>query len=147
VSAMMMPRSSAYCLACKINQISVVQEVKLGTIAERKLYLLVNQQARLLNPTRNTLAHNLHRLVAGDVLVVLALLGFSRRRPDGLLQLLRLLEACGHGHAVHGAVLLVLGPRGASDVAAHDRLERHDGVAADLHAALLERGAGFGGDA
>lgn len=74
---------------------------------------------------------------------MLALLGLSGGRPDGLLEPLRLLETRRHGHAVHGAVLLVLGPCGAGDVAAHDRLEGHDGVAADLHAALLESGAGF----
>lgn len=108
-----------------------------------RTYLLVNHQASLLNSLRHTLAHNLNRLVAGDVLVVLALLSFGRRRPDGFLEPLRLLETRGHGHAVHGAVLLVLGPRGAGDVAAHDRLEGDDGVATDLHAALLESGAGF----
>jgi hypothetical protein len=74
---------------------------------------------------------------------VLALLRLSRRRPDRLLEPLRLLQARGHGHAVHGAVLLVLGPRGAGDVAAHDRLEGHDLEAADLHAALLEARASF----
>jgi hypothetical protein len=69
---------------------------------------------------------------------VLALLSFSRRRPDGLLKLLRLLQTRRHGHAVHGAVFLVLRPRGAGDVAAHNRLERDDLVATDLHAALVE---------
>lgn len=54
--------------------------------------LLVNQQTSLLNPASNALAHNLNRLVAGDVLVVLTLLGLSGRSPDGLLELLRLLE-------------------------------------------------------
>jgi hypothetical protein len=139
---MMMPRSSAYCLAYKTS-CQRDSEDSGEHRQSRNTYLLINQQARLLDSTRNTLAHNLHRLVAGDVLVVLALLGLSGRGPDGLLELLRLLEARGHGHAVHGAVLLVLGPRGAGDVAAHDRLERDDGVAADLHAALLEGGAGL----
>lgn len=62
-------------------------------LAYIETHLLVDQQASLLNPASNALAHNLNSLVAGDVLVVLALLGLSGRRPDGLLKPLRLLEA------------------------------------------------------
>jgi len=138
---MMMPRSSAYCLACEKNVSQNSGEY--NTVTKTKSYLLVNQQARLLDPLRHTLPDNLHRLVARDVLVVLALLRLSRRRPDRLLELLRLLQTRRHGHAVHGAVLLVLGPRRAGDVAAYNGLERHDGVATDLHAALVEASAGF----
>jgi hypothetical protein len=109
-------------------------------------HLLVDQQAGLLDPLGDTLTHNLDSLVTRDVLVMLALLSLGRGSPDWLLELLRLLKTLGHRHAVDSAVLLVLGPSRAGDVAADDGLERHDLVAADLHAALVELRAGFRGN-
>lgn len=78
---------------------------------------------------------------------MLALLRLRGRSPDRLLQPLTLLQTSRHGHAVDGAVLLVLRPRRAGDVAADDGLEGNDLVAAHLHAALFQLGVCSGGDA
>lgn len=109
-------------------------------------YLLVDHQAGLLDPLGDALSDDFDGLVTRDVLVVLALLSFRGRGPDRLLEFLRFLEASGHGHAVDRAVLLVLGPSRAGDVAADDGLEWNNLVAANLHATLLELAAGFQGD-
>lgn len=55
-------------------------------------------------------------------------------------------EAGRHRPRVHGAAVLVFGPGGAAEVAAHDGFEGEDGEAAHLHGAVLEHGAGLGGD-
>ncbi|KAI7508533.1 hypothetical protein KC364_g29 [Hortaea werneckii] len=98
----------------------------------------INPKTNLLNLRRHLRTHNLPRLGRGDILIVLALLGLSRRSPDRLLQLLTLLQPRRHGDPMHGAGPLVLGPGGARDVAAHDGLEGQDRVLADLHGAVWE---------
>ncbi|ROV95404.1 hypothetical protein VMCG_08478 [Cytospora schulzeri] len=88
------------------------------------------------------------RLLGRDVLVVLAQLGLGGGRVDGAHgEGLALLEAGGHGHAADGAALLVLDPRGARDVAAHDGLHREHLELADLHAAAPDEARLGGGEA
>ncbi len=49
-------------------------------------------------------------------------------------------------HPMHRALLLVLGPRGAGDVAPHDGLDGKYLQSADLHAAAAEMGEGIRGE-
>lgn len=105
---------------------------------------LINPQTRLLHLRRHIAPHNLHRPLPRDILIVLSLLCLRARSPDRLLQPLTLPQTLRHCHPVHRAVLLVLGPCGAGDVAAHDGLKRYDGDAAYDHAAGGEGGGGKG---
>jgi len=73
-------------------------------------YLLINLQRSRLDLLRQVLAHDLDGAITRDILIVLALLGLGRGRPDWLSKTLALGQTGGHGHAVDGTGLFVLGP-------------------------------------
>ncbi|KUI56146.1 hypothetical protein VP1G_03445 [Cytospora mali] len=122
------------------------QDAPLGSILPPGI---VHRQRQLLHPLRLLhIPNDLGRLLRRDVLVVLAQLGLGGGRVDGALgQGLALLEPGGHGHAAHGAVLLVLDPRGPRDVAAHDGLDGEHLELAHLHAAAAHEARLLGREA
>ena len=98
-------------------------------------------QTQLLDLLGVLFPNNLDSLLRRDVLILVAEFGFGAWRPERTFQLLALLQTSGHADAVHGAALLVLGPRAAGNVAAHNGFEGEDLETADRHAAVLELGA------
>ena len=88
-----------------------------------------------------------YTLIRMNILIMFTQLGLRTRGIDRSIgKRLTLPQARLDGETVDRAVSLVLLPRGAGDVTAHDGLNGQDAELADLHAAVLEDGAQRLGD-
>lgn len=80
-----------------------------------------------------------------DVLVLSSDFGLRIRSPEGLLQLLGLLQAWRKTSAAHRAILLIGAPSGPSDVSSYNALYLKHFEAFDHHTPALELGDHFRG--